>query len=208
MNPSNYRVRRATTDDLTKLRPIWATMQFPAGELERRVTEFQLAENADGQMVGAVGFQMLEGQARIHSEAFSDFAVADFVRPLFWDRIRILAANHGITRLWTREDAPFWKQNGLQPAVADVLKKLPAAWSEPNAAWLTLQLKGEEAIASIEKEIAMLMKAERQRTARTLQHAETLKKIGLVLAIIFGIFVLGALLYLVNKYPGSLNLGR
>src|SRR5436190_18984508 len=121
MNGSNYRVRRATLDDLGALRPLWEAMRLPVAELEKRLIEFQVAESSEGKIVGAIGFQAEGRYGRIHSEAFSDFGATDLVRPLFWERIQTLARNHGIVRVWTREQVPFWKQQGFQSAPADVL---------------------------------------------------------------------------------------
>ena len=47
MDSSNSRVRRATLDDLTPLTALWQTMHFPAEEMGKRITEFQVAEGAD-----------------------------------------------------------------------------------------------------------------------------------------------------------------
>src|SRR6266702_4430411 len=77
MTVSNYRVRRATLDDITQLTAIWKSMDFPVEELAKRITEFQVAESADGKVVGALGLQIAERQGRVHSEGFSDFAVAN-----------------------------------------------------------------------------------------------------------------------------------
>ena len=62
MNSSNYRVRRATLDDITQLTALWQTMRFPVEELGKRITEFQVAENAEGKLLGAVGLQIAERQ--------------------------------------------------------------------------------------------------------------------------------------------------
>ena len=52
-------------------------MGFPVADLARRVTEFQVAEDAEGRLVGAAGLQVAERQGLIHSEVFEDFALAD-----------------------------------------------------------------------------------------------------------------------------------
>jgi N-acetylglutamate synthase-like GNAT family acetyltransferase len=208
MTPANFRVRRATVDDLDTLRLMWESMRLETAELERRLTEFQIAENAEGRVVGVVGFQIAERHACIHSEAFSDFALAETVRPLIWERMKALALNHGIARLWTREHIPFWKQNGFLPANNETLKKLPAAWNDPAGEWLTLPLKNEDSIVSLEKELAMFMAAEKQRTSLTFKHAHTLKILATALAVMFAIFVGGALFYLLKKNPGLLLHGR
>ena len=57
MSSSPYRVRRATLDDIRQLTTLWQSMQFPVEDLAKRVTEFQVAEDASGNVLGAVGLQ-------------------------------------------------------------------------------------------------------------------------------------------------------
>jgi hypothetical protein len=90
----NYRVRRATVDDLGALTALWESMNFPLQTLEKRLTEFQIAEGPQGHIAGAFGFQINGRYGLIHSEAFSDFSTADEIRSLFWQRIQPLAMNH------------------------------------------------------------------------------------------------------------------
>ena len=63
VSSSRYRVRRATLDDIRQLTALWQSMQFPTDDLAKRVTEFQVAEGADGAVLGAVGLQIAERQA-------------------------------------------------------------------------------------------------------------------------------------------------
>ncbi|MEY2429496.1 MAG: hypothetical protein QOJ40_2381, partial [Verrucomicrobiota bacterium] len=168
MNSSNYRVRRATLDDINELAALWKSMNFPAEDLSKRITEFQVAESADGKLIGALGLQVAERQGRVHSEAFRDFALADRMRPLFWDRIQSVAANHGLLRLWTQEQAPFWNHCGLGRADTETLEKLPAPWRNQSSAWLTLKLKdAPETAVSLDKEFALFMESEKQQTQKT-----------------------------------------
>jgi N-acetylglutamate synthase-like GNAT family acetyltransferase len=195
MNPSDYRVRRATLDDIVALKGLWQVMRFAEGELEKRLTEFQVIEAPDHKVVGALGFQMAERQGRIHSETFEDFAIADAMRPLLWARIQSLAMNHGIFRLWTQERAPFWTQTGFQPVNGKIIQRLPAAWNDSGSSWLSLQLKDEEAIASLEKEFAMFMESEKQRSAHALGQARTLKTIVTIVAFLVAVAVFAAAAY-------------
>ncbi|HLP76898.1 MAG TPA: hypothetical protein VK327_08260, partial [Candidatus Paceibacterota bacterium] len=153
---------------------------------------------------GGIGFQIADRHANIHSETFSDFSVADSVRPLLWKRMQALATNHGIARLWTRESSLFWKQNGFGKADAETLKRLPAPWADYPGEWLTLSLKNEESIVSLEKELSMFMAAEKERTAQTFRHVKLLKVVATVVAIVLAIFVGIALFYLIRKNPGIL----
>ncbi|MGH7991015.1 MAG: hypothetical protein ACREDS_12600, partial [Limisphaerales bacterium] len=142
MNPTQLSVRRATVDDLDALKALWISMRLHADELEKRLTEFQIIENADGRILGAIGIQLSKQHALLHSEGYSDFSLADAARNLFWVRIQTLASNHGVFRLWTQERSPFWKSFGFQPPTAEVLPRLPGEWrNEFDGGWLTFQLK-------------------------------------------------------------------
>ena len=208
MTASALRVRRATVEDLDTLRALWTSMHLPVAELEPRLTEFQLVEDAEGKIVGGIGFQISASQGRLHSEGFTDFALAETSRDLLWARIQTLSTNHGILRLWTQEDTPFWGRLGFKPANAEDLKKFPAGWNTEGSSWLTLQLKNEAAINAVEKELAMFMSAQKQQSAQIFQHVRTLKMLATLIAIILAIFTFGAAIYLVIKKPELLHLGR
>ena len=181
-------------------------MHFPTPELEGRLTEFQVVEAADGRVVGALGIQIARQQGRLHSECYRDFAIADEARTLLLERIRSLCSNHGVLRLWTQEKAPFWTRQGFQPAGAEDLKKLPETWTGPD--WLTLQLKDEAAMVSVEKELALFMESEKQRTAETMERVRLLKSAFLWLGVVLGVLVLGVVIYVFLKNPKMLPLGR
>ncbi|MGA2279093.1 MAG: hypothetical protein ABSG80_02175 [Verrucomicrobiota bacterium] len=196
MNPSAIRIRRATTDDFQSLRSLWHSMRLPAGELEKRLTEFQVIEAADGQIVGAIGVQIIRQHALLHSEGYTDFAAADAARQLFWERIQTIAAHHGVFRLWTQENSPFWVRWGFQPANAEILERLPAEWKRSGEKWLTIQLKNEEAIGALEKELEAFRESEKKRTAETLDQARTMTTTITVIAFVVGIVLIGVAIFL------------
>jgi N-acetylglutamate synthase-like GNAT family acetyltransferase len=206
MNSSSYRVRRATLDDLPRLNALWASMHFAVDDLGKRITEFQIAEN-DSELLGAVGLQIAQKQGRIHSEAFSDFGLSDALRPLLWERIQSVTNNHGLLRLWTQEHAPFWKQHcGLVKADGEALQKLPDVWKSQDSNWLTLKLRDDlDTITSVDKEFAMFMETEKQRSLRTMQHAKILKYIAAVVAFGVILLALGAAFFLLRKNPNLLH---
>jgi len=204
MNASNYRVRRATLDDIGSLTALWRSMHLPADSLSKGVTEFQVAESAEGQLLGAVGLQIAERQGRVHSEAFSDFALADQLRPLLWERLRAVATNHGLLRLWTLEQAPFWTHCGLDRADAETLGGLPAAWRGPSSGWRTLKLKEDlETITSLDQELKLFMESEKQRTARAFQQARVLKIIATLIAFAVLALVLAGAFIVLRRNPHS-----
>jgi N-acetylglutamate synthase-like GNAT family acetyltransferase len=204
MTSLNHRVRRATLDDLPGLKALWNSMHLPADDLERRLTEFQLVETSAGRLVGTLGFQISAQQGWLHSESYEDFAVADDVRPLLFERLKSLAANHGVLRLWTLEKSPFWTRQSFQPATPEALKKLPESWAASGPGWLTLQLKDEAAIVSLEKELALFMETEKRRTEQVLGQARTIKSIATAIAVILAVCILVAAAYLLLKDRGML----
>jgi N-acetylglutamate synthase-like GNAT family acetyltransferase len=179
----NYTVRRATLDDIGQLTAMWEAMHYPVEDLARRVTEFQVAVSAEEKVLGAVGLQIAERQGLVHSEAFSDFALSEHLRPLLWDRLHAVATNHGLLRIWTQEQAPFWNHCGLQKADAEALQKLPVLWRGPTSGWLTLKLRDDlETVVSLDKEFALFMESEKQRTQQVFQQARMLKTIVTIVA--------------------------
>jgi N-acetylglutamate synthase-like GNAT family acetyltransferase len=205
MNQPRLHVRRATTDDLPSLKALWRSMLLPADELEKRLTEFQVAETADGKLLGAIGIQIAGRHARLHSESYLDFAYADAARQLFWERLQTLASNHGVFRLWTQESSPFWSGYGFRSANAAKLAGLPPEWQPARGEWFTLQLKDEEKIAkALDKDFAGFMSLQKQNTERTFQQARTLKTVITVIGFAIGIvcFVIAA--YLLIRRGGFL----
>jgi N-acetylglutamate synthase-like GNAT family acetyltransferase len=199
-------VRRATLDDIAQLTALWLSMRFAVDDLARRVTEFQVAASPENRLLGAIGLQITERQGLVHSEAFNDFALADQVRPLLWERIRAVAANHGLLRVWTQESAPFWSHCGLAAPDDDALDKLPAAWRSPSSRWLTLKLRADvEAVIAADKEFALFMQSERQRTDRAFRQARILKSIATLIALaVLGLVLVGAFV-LIKKNPQLLH---
>ena len=171
-------------------------MRLPAEELEKRLTEFQVIETVEGQIAGAIGVQIAGQHALLHSEGYTDFAVADTARELFWERIQTIAAHHGVFRLWTQEDSPFWTRWGFQPANAETLARLPGEWKRSEEKWLTFQLKDEEAIAALDQELAQFKDAEKKRTAETLEQARTLTKTITNIIFAVAIILFGVAIYL------------
>jgi N-acetylglutamate synthase-like GNAT family acetyltransferase len=204
MNQSQLRIRRATTDDFQGLRRLWHSMRLPADELEKRLTEFQIVETADGQIAGAIGLQIIGQHALLHSEGYTDFSLADAARQLFWERIQTIAAHHGVFRIWTLENSPFWVHWGFQSAGADNLERLPGEWKPLGEKWLTLQLKNEEAIARLDQELEVFRESGKKRAAETLEQARTLTTTITVIGFVLGLVLIGLAIYLFMRRGLSL----
>jgi N-acetylglutamate synthase-like GNAT family acetyltransferase len=195
----SYRIRRATTEDLPKLMAAWEAAAVPAAEMEKRFTEFQVAESADGRIVAAIALQVAGADGRIHSETFVDFALTDTLRPLFWQRLETMARSHGLFRLWTTETAPYWKKDaGFATA--------PAAPPEPfgpsAGPWLALRLKEEGADPNlIEAQFNLFREAERARREKLIQSAAVLKMAGTLIAVLLFIFSMAVLIWFFRHRP-------
>ena len=204
MSSSPLRIRRATTDDFRDLQALWFSMHFPSAELEKRLTEFQVVETPDGRLAGAIGLQIKDRHALLHSEGYTDFSVADAARELFWERIQTIAAHHGVLRLWTQENSPFWVRWGFQPAPPEILERLPEVWKRSEGPWLTCQLKDEAALAVAEKELAVFREAEKKRTAEALDQARTLTTTITVIAfIVAGVLIAVAFFFFLRRFLPS-----
>lgn len=199
MSSFKFQVRRATIDDLPRLKELWALMRITDNDLERQLTDFQVVTDEAGQVIGGLGFQMTARHARIHSEAFGDFSLAEYARPVLWSRIQTLATNHGLVRLWTKEQSPFWSQNGFQPAAEEALEKIPSAWDRFSNGWLTLKLKDEEAVASLDKEFALFVESEKLQRSQLLSQTKFLKTLALAGIVLIVLVFIGAMIWVMIK---------
>jgi N-acetylglutamate synthase-like GNAT family acetyltransferase len=178
MNVSNFQVRRATVDDLVPLRRLWQQAQLPVAELEKRLTEFQVVETADGDLLGAVGLRIQKGHGHVHSEVYRNPDQADELRGRLWERLLSLARNHGLMRLWLENGASmFWLEHGFEVAGSELQKSLPDSFgTREGQNWLTLTLRQEtEAGELLEQEFAIFRESQRQETAHVARRAQFLR---------------------------------
>jgi N-acetylglutamate synthase-like GNAT family acetyltransferase len=203
MSSMKFQARRATVDDLPTLKSLWTSMNYSVLELEKHLTEFQVVTDETGQIVGAVGFQMIAKHARLHSETYGDFSLADYARPVLWQRIHTLATNHGLARLWTQEQSPFWSRNGFIAAKENDFDNMPSAWDRFDSGWLTLKLKDEEAVTSLDKEFALFVESEKRSREDMLAKTRVLKTVFLIFVTLVVIAILGATVWLFIKQRGS-----
>jgi N-acetylglutamate synthase-like GNAT family acetyltransferase len=181
MTASDFRIRRATVDDLPTLRSLWVKSRLQPMDLEKRVTEMQVAETADGQIVGALGLKIERLQGQVHSEIISDPAHEVPLREAFWQRLQILARNHGLFRLWTQLSAPYWTQLGFKAPTEKEREKMPASFGG-TAEVFTLALKEDSPEGlSVEKEFELFTQSQKMETERLMQQAQAFRKFAYIL---------------------------
>jgi N-acetylglutamate synthase-like GNAT family acetyltransferase len=203
VNNAEYRVRRATIEDLPALQYLWQMLGLPAAELQNRLTEFQLVVNQQDGVLGGVGFHCAGHEGQIHSEVFSDFGFADHLRPLLWERVQMLALNHSVSRVWTQETAPFYTHNGFQAASVTDVSQLPAEWQALPGRWLWLRLREDFSPQQVEAQMEILMAPERAQTEALAHRAKLVKNLATFLAVLLALFVVGAAIYMVTKNPAA-----
>src|SRR5437868_352608 len=131
----NVQARRATIEDLQKLTPLWQGSNLPAEELAKRLSEFQVVEAENGEIAGAIALQIADKDARLRYESFAREEEADLVRAKLWERVQMISKNHGLVRIWTQFDVPFWSQAGFRAPPPEVAAKLPAALTGETQPW-------------------------------------------------------------------------
>lgn len=200
MDASDLQIRRATVDDLPGLNALWQEAGFSTPELEKRVTEFHLVTDADGRLVGALGFRVAGQYAQLHHEAFLEGGDEDRLRPLLWERIELVARHRGIVRLWTQLTAPFWGRVGFVPPEPDEKERLPTHFGHPDGEWRTLKLRDEAALDhALDREINLLKIQNQEQNERLMRGAKVMKSIAillgfvLLLVIALGLFMLAKL---------------
>lgn len=203
MTDANVQARRATIEDLPQLSALWQQENLPVTDFEKRFKEFQVVQGEDNTILGAIGLQVSGTQGRLHSETFLRQEDADALRPKLWERVRAIAGNFGLTRIWSQSPAPFWHANGFAPAGAEQLSKLPAEFGSGAQGWSVLQLREEAVSVSIDKEFALFREAEKERTEKLFRQARVLKMIAAVLAVaVFGLVLVWAFVFF-KKYRGG-----
>jgi N-acetylglutamate synthase-like GNAT family acetyltransferase len=199
MPPADLTLRRATLDDLEALRGLWRECRQPEFELEKRFTEFQIAVDPHGWIVGALGVRAQGQHAEVHHLALRSGNQADGISSLLWERILDLANQFQAHRLWTRESGPFWTGLGFVPPDA-VLRELPPRFGHRSDAWLTLKLREDPLrLIAAEEQLEAFLELERLKTERLVRRGQILKLVATLFAAILLALSFGALFLLFRR---------
>jgi N-acetylglutamate synthase-like GNAT family acetyltransferase len=202
MQQPSYTIRRATLEDVPWLRSLWNEAQLPADNLEKQFIDFQVALNDSGELLGALGLKMVLRQGHLHSEAYSHPELEDVLRPMLWDRLTMLARNHGIVRFWTLEEAPFWRHYvGFKEPTPEELDRMPAGFGDVHAHWSTLKFADETIVSpqglTLEEHLEVFRQAQEADIQKIRQRAKQFKTLAIIVAVVLlGLVVLGGVLLL------------
>ena len=200
MTTPNPQVRRATIEDLPQLVSLWQEESLPWERLEKRFKEFQVVEAPGGEVLGALGLEIVGVEALLHSEVFLHPEQSDTLRALLWERAQVLGKNHGLVRVWTQLATPFWNHTVFQPATGEVVTKLPPAFGGVAEPWRFIQLKEEStAPISIDKEFAAFKELEKENRDKLFRQAKIMKVVAAFVILIVFLLVL----LLIFKWTGA-----
>lgn len=203
MDPSQCSIRRATLEDLPALRGLWDIARLPGLELEKRLTEFQVVARADGVILGAIALRISGHHGLVHSEAFYRAEDEEHLRPLLWQRLTVLARNHGLARFWTTHSSHSWERLGFRRPEEVELDQLPPGFTLPHgAAWLLLRVREEALITgSLQRELELHHAAQLESSERLVRRAKMLKWIVASIAVAFFLAALGLVVAILRRTP-------
>jgi N-acetylglutamate synthase-like GNAT family acetyltransferase len=209
MEPAPLESRRATIEDLGALEILWSQSGLPAAELVKFLTEFHVVTDPDGQILHAIGLLVEGDQALLHSEALSvpQSIEPDACRAAVWRRLRILARNQGISRIWTQEDAEYWQVSGYQPISESQLPaELPSFVPREAGWWMHQSPDAAQADLMVQREFALWKTQREQESQSFQQRVKAFRAVALVLFALSLILLLGFLFYAAKLRPDAFRL--
>ncbi len=192
-----HSTRRANLEDLPGLLALWETARLPGTQLEKFLTEFQVITNPDNSLVAAIGLQIDGDEALIHSEAIAREADGDACRLALWTRMQIVLRNQGVQRVWTLEDADYWR-TVFRLAEAGEVAALRASFADPQATWYSLRVLDEARVNKLVNEQVLLrggrLDGDRTELAESIRRfrivAYSIAAVVIVLLVIFAVYML------------------
>lgn len=191
----HYVTRRATVEDVPQLLALWQLERLPTAALEKRFVEFQVVSDADGRVLAALGLQISGSQGLLHSESIARQELADQFRELLWNRMQAMIRNHALERLWTQNQALWWRDLGFASAEESMLASRPEVFpASSDEDWNVKTLRAADATAQLDREFAQFKVMQHEETARLQARARWVKRIALgVTAVVFLLVIIWAI---------------
>lgn len=199
--------RRATIEDLPALQALWQQAGLPWIELERFVTEFQVVPaEGEGLLLAALGLLVEGNDALLHTEAVADPELADELRATLWHRVQIVARNQGVQRIWTQEDADYWRDSGFSKPSPAMVAETAATFVDKSAEWQVFELIDPDKAKHLVDEQMAIWEAARAQEAEELQDKiRSFRTFAFALAGVVTLAALGMFLYIVMRHPEILQ---
>lgn len=201
MNAELIETRRATVDDLAGLRELWTAAGWKAADLEKRFTEFQVALEKGGLMLGCAALEMADHQGKLHSETYRRPELFSTLAPLLAARVLRVAQNHGLHRIWLHPDqVHLFQSHPIRPAGANERGHLPSHFGSPHELWMVLPLRDESVLVLAEREFALLKQTQQESTERTLRRARLFRWAAAFLLALVVAFAVAGLWLLLRRF--------
>lgn len=199
--------RRATVEDLPALQALWQIGGLPADELEKFLTEFQVVPGeGEGVLLGAIGLMVEGNDALLHSEALAPGDEGDEIRAALWRRLQIVARNQGIHRLWTQEDADYWRTGGFVAAPVETVAAATAAFVHKTATWMVCELIDPAKAKQLVTEQMAIWHATRAQEADELQNKiRAFRNASILIAAIVVVLMIGMVVFVLRQRPEILQ---
>jgi len=202
---SDLSARRAVAEDLAALQALWMEAGLPWEQLAGYLNEFQVTVDDSGLITSAIGLLIEGDQALLHTEAVHPGADADLSRAALWKRVQIVARNQGVQRIWTQEDADYWRVSGFSPVPPPLVERVPASFLKTADTWLACDLMDPERAKVIINEQLAILEAERHLAAAEFQRKVRIFRIAAILLAFVVLCACMWLLYRVVQAPGMLK---
>lgn len=194
MESPAYIARRATEEDLPALQGLWQAAGLPWEELETFVTEFQVVPGDEGLLLAAIGLMVESNEALLHSEAVRQNGDQDELRDALWRRIQIVARNQGVHRVWTQEDAEFWRFAGFLPSTPADFTRSTASFLQPGDGWSAFQLVDpSRANAVVEEQMAVWQATRQQEAEEFARKVKVFRTVAFLIFAVVLVLILGLL---------------
>ena len=197
---SEITYRRATVDDVEALAKLWEHAGLNVVELEKRLTDFQIAEAPSGDVIAAIGLHVNAQQGRLHSEAYLDDFNIPVLRPKLFERIQNVAKNYGLIRVWKLDDTSAWEEYGFREPEPSEMEAYPPGFGNWKADWTVLKLREDIASADlIEKEIELFRITNQEDNLKIVRRAKVFKLLAITISVVLFIIVAFGLFIMVTK---------
>ncbi len=204
MDRADLNSRRATVEDLPGLQSLWHALGLPVDELEKRLTDFHVVADNQGQIIGAIGLEISGQFGKLHSEALAETDQPDMVRDLLWQRIEMVSRYRGLVRLWTALSDPFWHNAGFQESTDSERGRLPSDFGSADQSWRTLKLRDERALdGALEKEIQLFKIQNQEQNEKIARNAKVLRAVAILLGVLLFLVVILGVVLLFQMKPES-----
>ncbi len=188
METSDLTARRATLEDIPALKGLWLNAGLPWEQLESFITEFIVVPGADQQLLAAIGLMIEFDDALLHSEALAMETDADNLRASLWQRIQIMTRNQGVHRIWTQEDADYWRTCGFIARSVQEEQAESPSFLQATEGWTLVKLLDTDRAKALAEEQMGIWQATRSEENAALQRK--IKKFRTIAFLMFSVALL------------------